>query len=190
MSTDFEDRGEVSRLARRRVQVDTSRADYRIEAEVWATSHRGRPAAPPPPAAARALASVVRPLAKAFGPGVGELDEHWEAIVGEALARWSSPEKLSAGLLTVRARGPAAALIEAQSAVILERVAQYAGRAPKRLRIVQGSLGAPAGPVRKRVQRGVRREDIASFAAPASPQDRLAAALADFEAAVKAREGG
>ncbi|MCC5981913.1 MAG: DUF721 domain-containing protein [Oceanicaulis sp.] len=189
MSTEFEGHAEVSRLVRRRVRVDASRPGYREDAEAWASTHRGRPAAPPPPAAARALGAVMRPLAKAFGPGVSELDEHWEAIVGEALARWSSPEKLSAGLLTVRARGPAAALIEAQSAVILERVAQYAGRAPKRLRIVQGSLAAPAGPVRKRVQRGVRRDDVASFAHSTAPQDRLEAALADFQAAIREREG-
>lgn len=173
---------------RRRIRSNSDAA-ARAEADLWAISHRGRPAIQPAPPAGRALANVLRPLARAFGPGVSELDEHWEAIVGEALARWSSPEKLQAGTLTVRARGPAAALIEAQSGVILERVAQYAGKAPKRLRIVQGSLAAPTGPVRRASTRVIKRAEPLPTP-PADPAERLAAALADFAAAVKEREGG
>ncbi|GGB78906.1 hypothetical protein GCM10007417_18550 [Glycocaulis alkaliphilus] len=173
---------------RRRIR-SKSDAVSRAEADLWAVDHRGKPAIKPPPPAGRALAKVLRPLSRAFGPGASELEEHWEAIVGEALARWTSPEKLQSGTLTVRARGPAAALIEAQSGVILERVAQYAGRAPKRLRIVQGSLAAPAGPVRRAASRVIKRAEPLPEP-PADPAERLAAALADFEAAVREREGG
>ncbi|KPP82497.1 MAG: putative RNA-binding protein [Oceanicaulis sp. HLUCCA04] len=173
---------------RRRIR-SKSDGEAQREADAWAVNHRGRPAIKPPPPAGRAMAGVLRPLARAFGPGVSELDEHWAAIVGEALARWSSPEKLQAGTLVVRARGPAAALIEAQSGIILERVAQYAGKAPKRLRIVQGSLAAPAGPVRRASTRVVKRADPLP-PPPSDPAERLAAALADFAAAVKEREGG
>lgn len=188
MDESWKQDGEKAIPARRRIR-SRSDAVSRAEADLWAVGHRGKPAIKPPPPAGRALANVLRPLARAFGPGASELDEHWEAIVGEALARWSSPEKLQADTLTVRARGPAAALIEAQSGVILERVAQYAGRAPRRLRIVQGALGAPAGPVRRTVNRVVKRAEPLPEP-PSDPAERLAAALADFEAAVKAREGG
>lgn len=188
MDESWKQDGQKAITQRRRIR-SKSDAVSRAEADLWAVDHRGKPAIKPPPPAGRALAKVMRPLATAFGPGVSELDQHWAAIVGEALARWSSPEKLQAGTLTVRARGPAAALIEAQSGIILERVAQYAGKAPKRLRIVQGSLAAPAGPVRRASTRVIRRAEPTSQP-PTDPAERLAAALADFAAAVKEREGG
>jgi hypothetical protein len=40
----------------------------------------------------------------------------------------------------IRARGPAAALVEAQSAQILARVATYSGKKPQKLKIIQGPL--------------------------------------------------
>ncbi|MGP1275412.1 MAG: DciA family protein [Caulobacterales bacterium] len=187
MDESWKQDGQKAITQRRRI-APRNDAISRAEADLWAVDHRGKPAIKPPPQAGLAMARVLRPLARAFGPGVSELEEHWSAIVGEALARWSSPEKLQAGALVVRARGPAAALIEAQSAVILERVAQYAGKTPRRLRIVQGSLAAPAGPVRRAASQVIRRSEPLPEP-PADPAERLAAALADFEAAVREREG-
>lgn len=169
--------------ARRPVAAD---AEANAQAWAWAQRHRGRPAIAPPPAAAAALARVLKPLAVHHGPGVAELAEHWAEIVGAPLAAHSRPEKMQSGAggltLVVRARGPAAALVEAQSARILERVARYAGRAPRRLRIVQGSLGAAApAPARK--------------AAPAAPPgldtraQSLDTIMAEFQRAVEEREG-
>jgi hypothetical protein len=164
-----------------------SDAEAAAQAWVWAQRHRGRAAIAPPPAAAAALARVLKPLAVHHGPGVAELAEHWAEIVGAPLAAHSRPEKMQSGAggltLVVRARGPAAALVEAQSARILERVARYAGRAPKRLRIVQGSLGgsAPAPSARK-----------AGHAAPPgldTHAQSLDTIMAEFQRAVEEREG-
>jgi hypothetical protein len=73
--------------------------------------------------------------------------------------------------------------VEAQSARILERVARYAGRAPKRLRIVQGSLGGSAA------------TPAARKSTPAAPPgldthaQSLDTIMAEFQRAVEEREG-
>lgn len=134
---------------RRRVRAPVDPAE-RAELEAWIQRHRGKPAIAPSPSAGRVLeASVLRPLAKKFGPGTSELRLHWKEIVGEALARWTRPERLQSGAagrtLVISARGPAAALIEAQSGRILDRVSQYTGSRPARLKVVQSRLAGPAG---------------------------------------------
>lgn len=154
----------------------------------WVNAHRGRAASGPPPPAARAAGKVVRPLAARFGPGLTELEAHWPAIIGEALAHYTRPEKFQGGAsgltLVVRARGPAAALAEAQAPQILERVARYAGKAPKKLKIVQGPITAEASPARAKRRRITK---VKAF----TPEPRgLDAVLETFEAAVRAREGG
>ncbi|MCC5996297.1 MAG: DUF721 domain-containing protein, partial [Oceanicaulis sp.] len=146
-----------------------------------------RPPFGPPPGGAAALARVLKPLTVHHGPGVPELAEHWAEIVGAPLAAHSRPEKMQGGAggltLVVRARGPAAALVEAQSARILERVARYAGRAPKRLRIVQGSLdgAAPAPAARKAAQAAPPGLD--------SQGQSLDTIMTEFQRAVEEREG-
>lgn len=114
------------------------------EAWDWAGTHRGRPQIAPPPSAGRAASRLIKPLASRFGPGAGELEAAWKEIVGEALAAYSSPVKFQSGAggltLVVNARGPAASLIEAQSAQILERVERFSGKAAKRLKLTQGAL--------------------------------------------------
>ncbi|KAA5805241.1 DUF721 domain-containing protein [Alkalicaulis satelles] len=171
--------------ARRLIRPGDGQAE--AEAWAWAQRHRGRPAIAPPPAVSRALAKVLKPLAVHHGPGVSELAEHWAEIVGAPLAAHSRPEKMQAGAggltLVVRARGPAAALVEAQSARILERVARYAGRAPKRLRIVQGPLAglAPAAP-----RQSQRPAAPSGLDTEAQSLDRI---MAEFQRAVEEREG-
>jgi len=132
---------------RRRVSAPRGAAE-RAALEEWTRSHRGKPAIGHAPSVARATAAVLKPLAKKFGPGVAELDAHWREIVGEALARWCRPEKMQGGAgttLVISARGPAAALIEADANRILDRVAQYAGKRPARLKVVQARLTGPIG---------------------------------------------
>jgi hypothetical protein len=134
--------------ARRRVRVPRDEPE-RAALEAWTQTHRGRPPIPPAPSVARATAAVLKPLAKKFGPGVADLDTHWREIVGDALARWCRPEKIQGGAagrtLIISARGPAAALIEAQAGRILDRVAEYSGQRPARLKVVQGRLTGPLG---------------------------------------------
>lgn len=173
---------------RRRVARRSVRAVSDEESWEWAKSHRGRGGVSPPPGAGRAAGKAIRTLSARFGPGLSELDEHWPVIVGDALARYTRPEKFqggSAGLtLVVRAQGPAAALTEAQAPQILDRVARYAGRKPKKLKIVQGPIAAQAAPARARKRRITRVDAL-------TPEPRgLKAVLDAFEAAVRAREYG
>lgn len=166
--------------ARRRVQRSASDQ----EAWSWAQAHRGRPPIAPPKSAGRAASKLIKPLSARFGPGAGELQARWAEIVGDALAAHSTPVKFQSGAggltLLIHAPGPAAALIEAQSAQILDRVARFSGRAPKRLKVTQiarrprkGARKAPAARIRK----------VAAFTAE---PDGLEAVMAAFEAAVAA----
>jgi hypothetical protein len=117
-----------------------------------------------------------------FGPGANELQAHWAEIVGDALAAYSSPVKFQSGAggltLVINARGPAASLIEAQSAQILDRVARFAGRAPKRLKLTQGAL--KSRPVRSKS----RPARVVKVKALSPEPEGLDAVMAAFEAAV------
>lgn len=173
---------------RRRVARGDARELSEEESWAWVQRNRGRSAAKPPPAAARAAGKVMRPLSARFGPGLSELEEHWPAIIGDALANYTRPEKYQGGAsgltLVIRARGPAAALAEAQAPQILDRVARYAGKAPQKLKIVQGPLSAQAAPGRAKKRRITK---VKAF----TPEPRgLDAVLEAFEAAVRAREAG
>jgi hypothetical protein len=164
--------------ARRRV----SRSSSDTDSWAWADSHRGRPAIAPPPSAGRVASRLIKPMSAKFGPGAGELDSHWPEIVGQALATYSSPVKFQSGAggltLVVNARGPAASLIEAQSAQILERVERFCGKSPKKLKLTQGTLKSrPPRPVSK--PRRVTR--VKQFSAE---PEGLDAVMAAFDAAV------
>jgi len=159
-----------------------SRAGSSRETWAWADSHRGRPPIAPPPSAGRAASRLIKPLSAKFGPGASELQGHWKEIVGEALAAYSSPVKFQSGAggltLVINARGPAASLIEAQSAQILDRVARFAGRAPKRLKLTQGALKSRPAKSKSRPSRVVKVKAL-------SPEpDGLEAVMEAFEAAV------
>jgi hypothetical protein len=121
---------------------------------------RTRPPRRPPPPAGKSLAPMLKALDERFGgSGAGPrvLRERWREIVGETLARRTEPVKLvrprkgGAATLEVRVDGPAAALIQHQSADILARVNLTLGDgAVERLRISQGPLSAPkAAPPRR-----------------------------------------
>jgi hypothetical protein len=158
-------------------------------AKQYLDQHRGRKAIQPAPPAGWAAARILRPLARRFGPGVEQLKAHWAEIVGARLADWSSPETLQRqsgiNVLVIRARGPAGAIIQAESRRILERVRVYAGaQAPTRIRIVQGSVrSAPSAakvtkaPSSSHVSEGVEQ----------TTEARLLSALDRFGQQVKAR---
>ncbi len=172
---------------RRRVARGTQRDVSEAESWSWAKGHRGRAPVKPPPGAGRAAGKAIRALAARFGPGLTELEEHWPSIIGEALAAYTRPEKFQGGAsgltLVIRARGPAAALAEAQAPQILDRVARYAGKAPKKLKIVQGPIAAQSAPAR------ARKRAITKVKALTPEPRGLKAVLAEFESAVRAREG-
>jgi hypothetical protein len=125
---------------------------------------RTRPPRRPAPPAGKALTAYLKTLDARFGhagPGPKLLIERWREIAGEVLARRSEPVKLvrprkdGGAILEIRVDGPAAALIQHQTADILARVNMTLGAgAVERLRIVQGPVkaptAAPKAPARRR----------------------------------------
>ncbi|MHA6288999.1 DciA family protein [Maricaulis sp. CAU 1757] len=160
-------------------------------------SRRGRPAIRPAPSVSRAAERVLKPLAKRFGVGVEQLRENWPEIVGSRLAEWSEPETLqtSGGITTlvIRARGPAGAVLQAESRRLLDRMSSYCGRqAPSRIRIIQGSSKAKAGPAGKAGARQMTKPQASSQVSETvetSPETRLLSALDRFGQSVKSRTG-
>ncbi|MEQ8405060.1 MAG: DciA family protein [Oceanicaulis sp.] len=153
----------------------------------WAKSHRARPAAKAPPSVGRAAVKVVRPLEKQLSPALAELEAHWAEIVGDQLAKYTRPEKYHGGAggltLRIRAKGPAAALAEAQAPRILERAARYSGKDAKKLKIVQGPITETFAP------KPVRRRRITKVDRLDGGRKSLDALLEDWADAVARREG-
>lgn len=118
---------------------------------------------------------------------MAELEAHWTEIVGEQLARYTRPEKYHGGAggltLRIRAKGPAAALAEAQAPRILERAARYSGKSAKKLKIVQGPITETFAP------KPVRRSRITKVDRLDGGRKNLDALLEDWARAVARREG-
>ncbi len=105
-----------------------------------------RPRARAMPRPTKALRQILRPMGKKFGPGVHELKLRWDEIAGPRLAPVSTPEKLTSGksgqILTIKTRGGAAMLVQAQSVQLLERINLVAGSGRvTSLRTIQGPIG-------------------------------------------------
>ena len=165
---------------------------------------RTRPAARPAPPAGRALAPFIRELDEKYGRGAGALEPRWREIVGDQLARVTRPQKLTkgragpdgkggGGTLELRVAGPAALLVQHQSADILARVNLFLGPgAVEKLRIAQGPV-KPL-PIPAASKKGARRRfeplDAASEAELAksveAAPDGLKSALATLGRAVMA----
>ncbi len=158
---------------------------------------RTRPAPRPAPPAGRALAPFIRELDEKYGRGAGALEPRWREIVGDQLARVTRPQKLtkgragSGGTLELRVAGPAALLVQHQSAEILSRVNLFLGPgAVEKLRIAQGPVKPILQPAAS--TKGARRRiDPLDAAAEAdlaksveAAPDALRAALANLGRAV------
>lgn len=162
------------------------------QAARYLEARRGRRSIRPAPAAGKAASRVLAPLARRFGLGIEQLQARWRDIVGERLAGWSEPESIQrqggARILVVRARGPAGAVLQAQSQRILERVRQYAGDlAPTRLRVRQGSLAKPS-PETGRMTEPPSSSQV-SERVETTAEARLLSALDRFGQSVKSRSG-
>lgn len=110
------------------------------------SAHRGRSPIAPPPNAGKSVASVLRPLLRDTGLGFHELKRRWAELAGESFAR-SEPEKLSGGVLTLRAPGALAPFLQQQTPLLIERLAT-AGAKVKAVRIEQRSAAKPKPNVR------------------------------------------
>lgn len=158
------------------------------EAAAILARKRTRPQHRTAPTAGRSLAKVVKQLDERFGQGTGALAARWREIVGETLARRTEPSKLTkprsggAATLEIRVDGPAAALIQHQSAEILARVNLFLGSgAVEKLRIVQGPVkakgpAAPAARTRKAPLDAAREAELSASLNPA-PEGPLKDAL-------------
>jgi hypothetical protein len=163
---------------------------------------RTRPAPRPAPPAGRALTKMIRELDERFGKGAGALEPRWREIVGDRLARVTRPQKLTrgkagqGGTLELRVAGPAALLVQHQSAEILERVNLFLGPGSvERLRIAQGPV-APLPSASDRPVRADRRPPPLDAAAEAEltrsldeAPDGLKAALTRLGREVLSRRG-
>lgn len=117
------------------------------EAREILSRRRTRPAPRPAPKAGRHLQGLIKGLDEKFGRGAGALEPRWREIVGEQLARVTRPQKLTkgrggaGGVLELRVAGPAALLVQHQSAEILGRVNLFLGAGSvDKLRIAQGPI--------------------------------------------------
>lgn len=161
-------------------------------ASAYIGSRRGRRAIQPAPSAGRAAERVLKPLTRQFGIGVEQLREHWPEIVGKRLADWSTPKTVqrSGGIstLVIEARGPAGAILQAESRRILERIRTHSGdRAPTRLRIVQGQASKPADAPAASVKKLQSSSNTGETEAT-TPEARLLSALDRFSRAIHRRD--
>ena len=120
------------------------------EAREILSRRKTRPAPRPAPRAGRQLQGRIKELDAKFGRGAGALEPRWREIVGDQLARVTRPQKLTkgrggtAGVLELRVAGPAALLVQHQSAEILSRVNLFLGAGTvEKLRIAQGPVKPP-----------------------------------------------
>lgn len=171
------------------------------EAREILSRRKSRPAPRPAPRAGKALSAMIRDLDERFGRGAGALEPRWREIVGEPLARVTRPQKLSkgrggkGGVLELRVAGPAALLVQHQSADILARVNLFLGEgAVERLTIAQGPVKPlptarpAAAPVRPAPLSAAVEADLNASVEPAP--EGLRAALTRLGRAVLARDNG
>ena len=79
----------------------------------------------------RAVSKVMKPFAKRFGASLHEIVGRWNEIAGEQVASFAVPDKLrrskQGGVLTLRVRGPAAVLLQAEAPRLIDRINQAVG---------------------------------------------------------------
>jgi len=167
---------------------------------------RTRPAPRPAPPAGRALTGLIRALDEKHGRGAGALETRWREIVGDQLARISQPRKLTkgrpgpdgtrpGGVLELRVAGPAALLVQHQSADILARVNLFLGKGTvDRLTLSQGPVrpvgrptSSPAKSPRLPPPLGAADEARLNQSLEAAPEE-LKIALAKLGRAVMTRD--
>lgn len=122
----------------------------------WMERQKGKPQYRPAPSAGMAVSRVMRPLSKKYGGGSSALalSRVWPEIMGARWAKISSPVRFTGGkdgrTLIISAPGPAAALITAQSAQIIQRLNGHLGAGHvARIRLVQSKMRAPTVPPAK-----------------------------------------
>jgi hypothetical protein len=108
---------------------------------------RGRGTWSAAPRAGKAAAKVLKPLIPQGGMGLSELKRRWADIAGDSFAR-ATPEKLSAGVLTLRAPGALAPFLQQQVPLLIERL-RVAGARIKAVKIEQRTAASRSANVRQ-----------------------------------------
>lgn len=103
---------------------------------------RGRGAIAPPPRAGKSVSALLKPLLKETGMGLNELKRRWAEVAGDSFAR-STPEKLAAGILTLKAPGALAPFLQQQTPLLIERL-RVAGAKVKSVRIEHRTAALPS----------------------------------------------
>lgn len=182
------DTGVMGLFARlRHAYPDPDPALSEAEAEAALATRRGKAQWQPPPTAARHASPLLKPLLKDAGAGLSELKRRWPEVVGESLGQATAPEKLAAGVLTVRAPSAIAPFIQHQAALILNRCALMGAKAV-RLAIVHGAPAKASMRSAKRQElRPLSLEEEADLAAALTrlPEGRLKQAVARLGRAMK-----
>ncbi len=84
------------------------------------------------PSAGWSTGKVLKPLTKKFGAGRNALQGHWPEIVGEKWAKLSRPMAIRGTktdkTLVIEAKGPVAALMQANSGQYLAKINQFLGQ--------------------------------------------------------------
>jgi hypothetical protein len=84
------------------------------------------------------LPALVRPAFRGRTAATAQVLADWPAIVGPAFAPLTTPQRLSAGTLTIACSGPMAMELQHVAPVLIERINSHLGRvAVIRLRFVQ-----------------------------------------------------
>lgn len=120
---------------------------------------RGRGTWSPPPRAGKAAAGVLKPLIPQGGMGLNELKRRWGDIAGDSFAR-ATPEKLAAGVLTLRAPGALGPFLQSQTPLLIERL-KIAGALIKAVKIEQRTAPSRAANVRRLKQALTAAEEAA-----------------------------
>jgi hypothetical protein len=87
------------------------------------------------------IAPVLRPTWRKRAPATAQIIADWQSIVGPAIARDTTPRRLSAGTLIIACNGPVAMELQHLSDVLIARVNTHVGhRVVQRLRFQQDSI--------------------------------------------------
>ncbi len=100
------------------------------------------------PSAGWSTGKILKPLTKKFGSGKSDLQAHWPEIVGDKWAALSAPFAIRGSktgkTLVIEAKGPAAALISANSTQLLAKINQFLGAGSiTKISVKQGRIAAP-----------------------------------------------
>lgn len=167
-------------------KTDISRAD-RANVLRYLEHNRGKRQYRHAPSAGWSTGKILKPLTKKFGTGRSDLQAHWSEIVGGKWAALSKPIAIRSSTtgrtLVIEAKGPAAALISANTSQLLAKINQFLGAgAITKINVKQGQIA----PVKKTANRPVSKApDKLRSKLENSVENRLQWALNDLANKIK-----